>query len=44
MLWSSHRPQTAALAWLRDAVARAALEAQNLHGPRVQDAASSRIV
>jgi DNA-binding transcriptional LysR family regulator len=44
MLWSSHRPQTAALTWLRDAVARAALEAQNLHGPRVQDAASSRIV
>lgn len=43
MLWSSHRPQTAALTWLRDAVARAALEAQNLHGPRVQDAASSRI-
>ena len=36
MLWSSHRPPTGALNWLRDAVARAAQEAQARHGPRVQ--------
>ena len=36
MLWSRHRPQTAAQAWLRDAVARAAQEAQTRNGPRVQ--------
>jgi DNA-binding transcriptional LysR family regulator len=36
MLWSRHRPQTAAQVWLRDAVARAAQEAQARHGPRVQ--------
>lgn len=36
MVWSSHRPSTAALIWLRDAVARAAREAQDRHGPRVQ--------
>ena len=36
MLWSRHRPQTAALDWLRDAVARAAQMAQLRHGPRTQ--------
>lgn len=35
MLWSRHRPQTAAQVWLREAVARSAQEAQARHGPRV---------
>jgi len=36
MLWSAHRPPSDALTWLRDAIARAAQEAQDRHGPRVQ--------
>ncbi|NBU44439.1 MAG: LysR family transcriptional regulator [Betaproteobacteria bacterium] len=35
MLWSAHRPPSDALTWLRDAIARAAQEAQDRHGPRV---------
>lgn len=36
MLWSRHRPQTAAQIWLRDTVARAAQDAQAHHGSHVQ--------